>query len=220
LSVGDPLTVAGKTIKISGIFSSFGDLKPRLIADDRNPLAHALASELKVDSVAFKSDLPEALTSGLRKQFPSLELRLQSDIRRVALKTFDQTFAITTVLITIALLVAAISVYIAVTTMRLNRQTGRLLLNTLGVNRTEQLMMNVALGTGLGLVAIIIALPLGLMFGWILCNVINPRAFGWTIELQLSAEALLQSCSLGMLAAIAAGILQGGDNEEGAFGGR
>jgi putative ABC transport system permease protein len=220
LSVGDALTVAGETMTISGVFSAFGDLKPRLIVDDRSPLADALAAELQVDSVEFKSDRPETLVAALRKQFPALELRLQSDIRRVALKTFDQTFAITTVLITIALLVAAISVYIAVTTMRLNRQTGRQLLNTLGVNRTEQLMMNMALGTGLGLVAIIIALPLGVMFGWILCNVINPRAFGWTIELQLSAEALLRSCTWGMLAAIAAGILQGGDHEEGAFGER
>ena len=220
LSIGDALTVAGETMTISGMFSAFGDLKPRLIVDDRSPLADALAAQLQVDSVAFKSDRPETLVAALRKQFPALELRLQSDIRRVALKTFDQTFAITTVLITIALLVSAISVYIAVTTMRLNRQTGRLLLNTLGVNRTEQLMMNIALGTGLGLVAIIIALPLGVMFGWILCNVINPRAFGWTIELQLSAEALLRSCTWGMLAAIAAGILQGGDHEEGAFGGR
>ena len=220
LSVGDALTVAGETMTISGTFSAFGDLKPRLIVDDHSPLADALAAELQVDSVAFKSDQPGALVIELRKKLPALELRLQSDIRRVALKTFDQTFAITTVLITIALLVAAISVYIAVTTMRLNRQTGRQLLNTLGVNRTEQLMMNIALGTGLGLVAIIIALPLGVMFGWILCNVINPRAFGWTIELQLSAEALLRSCAWGMLAAIAAGILQGGDHEEGAFGGR
>ena len=170
--------------------------------------------------MAFNSDQPEALVAALRKESPALELRLQSDIRRVALKTFDQTFAITTVLITIALMVAAISVYIAVTTMRLNRQTGRQLLNTLGVNRTEQLMMNMALGSGLGLVAIIIALPLGVMFGWILCHVINPRAFGWTIELQLSADALLRSCTWGMLAAIAAGILHGGGQEEGAFGGR
>jgi putative ABC transport system permease protein len=220
LSVGDALTVAGEAMTISGMFSAFGDLKPRLIVDERSPLADALAAELQIDSVAFKSDRPEALLAELRKQFPALELRLQSDIRRIALKTFDQTFAITTVLITIALLVAAISVYIAVTTMRLNRQTGRQLLNTLGVNRTEQLIMNIALGTGLGLVAIIIALPLGVMFGWILCDVINPRAFGWTIELQLSAKALLLSCSWGMLAAIAAGILQGGDHEEGAFGGR
>ena len=220
LSVGDALTVSGEAMTISGLFSAFGELKPRLIVDERSPLAAAVAADLQIDSVAFKSDQPEALVAELRKQFPALELRLQSDIRRVALVTFDQTFAITTVLITIALLVAAISVYIAVTTMRLNRQTGMQLLNTLGVNRAEQLMMNIALGTGLGLVAIIIALPLGVLFGWILCNVINPRAFGWTIELQLSAEALLRSCTWGMLAAIAAGILQGGGQEEGAFGGR
>jgi len=220
LSVGDALTVSGEAMTISGLFSAFGDLKPRIIADERSQLASTIGAELQIDSVAFNSDQPEALVAALRKKSPTLELRLQSDIRRVALNTFDQTFAITTVLITIALLVAAISVYIAVTTMRLNRQTGRQLLNTLGVNRTEQLMMNMALGTGLGLVAIIIALPLGVLFGWILCHVINPRAFGWTIELQLSADALLRSCSWGMLAAIAAGILQGGGHEEGAFGGR
>ena len=220
LSVGGALTVSGETMTIAGLFSAFGDLKPRLIVDERSPLAAAVAAELQIDSVAFTSAQPEALVAALRKQFPALELRLQSDIRRVALVTFDQTFAITTVLITIALLVAAISVYIAVTTMRLNRRTGRQLLNTLGVNRTEQLMMNIALGAGLGFVAIIIALPLGVLFGWILCNVINPRAFGWTIELQLSAEALLRSCTWGMLAAIAAGILQGGGREEGEFGGR
>jgi len=220
LSVGDALTVSGETMTIVGLFSAFGDLKPRIIVDESSKLTARLATELQIDSVAFKSEQPEALIATLRKQFPLLELRLQSEIRRVALDTFDQTFAITTVLITIALLVAAISVYIAVTSMRLNRQTGRQLLNTLGVNRTEQLTMNIALGTGLGLVAIIIALPLGIMFGWILCNVINPRAFGWTIELQLSADALLRSCTWGMLAAIAAGILQGGGQEEGAFGGR
>lgn len=219
-SIGDDLTVSGQVMTISGQFSAFGDLKPRLIVDERSPLAAALASELEIGSIAFISDQPEILVAALRKQYPGLELRLQSEIRRVALETFDQTFAITTVLITIALLVATISVYIAVTTMRLNRQTGKQLLNTLGVNRSEQLVMNMALGTGLGLVAIIIALPLGIMFGWILCNVINPRAFGWTIELQLSAEALLRSCAWGMLAAIAAGILQGGGREEGAFGER
>jgi putative ABC transport system permease protein len=228
LSVGEQLTVAGEVMTVAGLFSAFGDLKPRIIVDQHSPLTTAFGAGLKtktnnrlqIDSIAFSSDQPDALLTDLRQRFPKLELRLQSDIRRVALDTFDQTFAITTVLITIALLVAAISVYIAVTTMRLNRKTGRQLLNTLGVNRTEQLMMNTALGTGLGLVAIIIALPLGVMFGWILCNVINPRAFGWTIELQLSARALLYACGWGMLAAIAAGILQGGGREEGAFGER
>ncbi|MCS5582841.1 MAG: hypothetical protein NZ777_04955, partial [Pseudomonadales bacterium] len=61
LSVGDALTMAGETMTISGMFSAFGDLKPRLIVDDRSPLADALAAELQVDSVAFKSDRPETL---------------------------------------------------------------------------------------------------------------------------------------------------------------
>jgi len=65
-----------------------------------------------------------------------------------------------------------------------------------------------------------VAVPLGVMFGWILCNVINPRAFGWTIELQVSASAVLWPCAWGMLAAILAGMLQIGGKEEGASYGR
>ena len=220
LSAGDLLTVSGETMTVAGQFSAFGDLQPRLIVNEGSALAASFATELQIDSISFNSDQPETLMKELQTRFPNLELRQQADIRRIALDTFNQTFAITTVLISIALLVATISVYIAVTTMRLNRQTGRQLLNTLGVNRLEQLIMNIALGTGLGLVAIIIALPLGIAFGWILCNVINPRAFGWTIDLQLSTASLLASCTWGMLAAIAAGILQSGGREEGAFGER
>ncbi len=212
--------MAGETVIISGTFSAFGDLKPRLIADDASPIVAALSETLRVDSVAIQSDRSQEVAGKLRGFFPALELRLQSDIRQIALKVFDQTFAITTVLIAIALMVAAISMYIAVTTMRLNRQTGRQLLDALGVNRVEQNVMNLALGTGLGVVAMIVALPVGLIFGWILCSVINPRAFGWTIELQVSAGAILWPCIWGMLAAITAGTLQLGDREEGAFGGR
>ena len=219
-STGDTLTVAGKTVRVAGVFSAFGDLKPRLIVDDANSIAKVLSPVLSADSVAFQSSHPQRLAGALRTSLPGLELRLQTDIRRIALKVFDQTFGITTVLISIALMVAAISIYIAVTTLRLNRQTGRQLLDTLGVNRLEQNVMNAALGTGLGVVAMIVALPLGVMFGWVLCAVINPRAFGWTIELQLSAGAILWPCVWGMLAAIIAGALQVGDREEGAFGGR
>lgn len=170
--------------------------------------------------MALSSSAPQTLASALTRSSLGLEIRLQSDIRRIALEVFDQTFAITTVLITIALLVAAISVYIAVTTLRLNRQTGRLLLDTLGVKRVEQSLTNLALGVGMGSVAMSVAVPLGVMFGWILCNVINPRAFGWTIELQVSASAVLWPCVWGMLAAILAGMLQIGGKEEGASYGR
>ena len=215
----ETLRILGETMTVAGTFSAFGDLKPRLIVNEQSALADVMNTTLQPSSVAFITSEPQALARTLNRSYPALEIRLQSDIRRIALEVFDQTFAITTVLITIALLVAAISVYIAVTTLRLNRQTGRQLLNTLGVNRGEVHLMNLAMGVGLGTVAMIVALPLGLMFGWILCNVINPRAFGWTIELQTSMDAVFWPCAWGMLAAILAGMLQVGKAEEGAFGG-
>ena len=216
----ETLKILGNTVTVVGIFSAFGDLKPRVIADDQSVIAQAISDATKTSSVALSSSAPQTLASALTRSSLGLEIRLQSDIRRIALEVFDQTFAITTVLITIALLVAAISVYIAVTTLRLNRQTGRLLLDTLGVKRVEQSLTNLALGVGMGSVAMSVAVPLGVMFGWILCNVINPRAFGWTIELQVSASAVLWPCAWGMLAAILAGMLQIGGKEEGASYGR
>lgn len=212
VSVGDVIVASGHEIEVSGIFSGFGDIQPRLIVDVASPLADA-ADQL--DSIGIKSVQPAVLLSQLRKDFPDLSLRLQTDIRRVAMDTFDQTFAITTVLISIALLVATISIYIAITSMRLNRATGSRLLTTLGINRLESVGMDFALGMGVGAVALMLALPLGVIFGWILCTVINPRAFGWTIELQLSVGAILPPLLLGLAAAVVAGLLRGGRSEEG-----
>lgn len=212
LSAGDTLDADGLGLSVAGVFSGFGDVQPRLVVDQSNALAAAAS---RIDSIGIKASDPEALMTRVRADFPDIELRLQTEIRRAAMDTFDQTFAITTVLIAIALLVATISIYIAVTSMRLNRRTGSRLLLTLGINRAESVGMDFALGTGIGVVALALALPLGLLFGWILCSVINPRAFGWTIELQLVGSALLQPVLMGLGAAIIAGLLRGGRAEEG-----
>ena len=209
---GDVVVAQGQRLEVTGVFSGFGEVLPRLIVDDQQALADR-ATEF--DSIGLKSPQPDALLASIRSGFPDLQLRLQTDIREAALDTFDQTFAITSVLIAIALLVATISIYIAITAMRLNRVTGSRLLVTLGISRWEAAGMDFALGVGIGLVALLIALPLGTVFGWILCSVINPRAFGWTIELQLTANALLQPLLLGMAAAVIAGVFRGGRTEEG-----
>lgn len=220
LNAGDEVEVYGHELQVAALFAAFGDVQPRLVVDQANPLAVDNRTDLKIESIAMLHSHPENLIATLRARFPTLELRQQTDIRRVALDTFDQTFAITTVLITIALMVASISVYIAVTTMRLNRQAGEKLLTTLGISRREKFLMDLSLGAGLGLIAIIIALPLGGLFGWILCHVINPRAFGWNIELKWSMAAILTPCLWGFLAALAAGVAQGGRSEEGEAGAR
>jgi putative ABC transport system permease protein len=56
---------------------------------------------------------------------------------------------------------------------------------------------------------VLVALPLGLGIGWLLCEVLNPRAFGWSIPFSVSAEALLVPAGLGLAGALLAGALPG-----------
>ena len=144
-----------------------------------------------------------------------MTLQLQTELRTTALATFDQTFAITTVLIIIAMLVASIGIYVAVTAMRLNKRANSTLLVGMGISRIEAFGMDFALGLGIGGVAMLFAIPLGVAFGWILCSVINPRAFGWTVALQFSWQALAVPVLWGLFAAACAGLVRIGRNEGG-----
>jgi putative ABC transport system permease protein len=61
--------------------------------------------------------------------------------------------------------------------------------------------------TGLmGLVAAVLAAPLGLAMAWAMVHVINRRSFGWSFDMLLGAAPFLQALAVGVGAAILAGI--------------
>ena len=101
---------------------------------------------------------------------------------------------------------AVIGLYNAITALRLNQLATSDLLDALGVNRSEKRRVDLLRGLTIGLFAVLLALPLGLVMGAVLCQVINPRAFGWSIELQLSVPAMLWPLGLGIAAAVLAGL--------------
>jgi putative ABC transport system permease protein len=61
----------------------------------------------------------------------------------------------------------------------------------------------------LGLAAGLLALPLGVALAELLTTVINRRAFGWTLALDVTAGPLLGGLLLALGAALAAGLLAG-----------
>ena len=117
----------------------------------------------------------------------------------------------------IAIGVGGIGLYIAITVLRLNQRASEKLLTFMGLSRKEKLGIDLARGMGVGVLACIVAIPLGVALGWILCAVINPRAFGWQIDLQISAGALLWPLAWGVLSALLAGMFRVGQYE-GDFG--
>jgi putative ABC transport system permease protein len=65
----------------------------------------------------------------------------------------------------------------------------------------------VTLQTGLmGVIAGLLSLPLGYALAYVLVFVINKRSFGWTLQLSVSPEILLQSFLLAVAAAVLAGL--------------
>ncbi len=210
VDVGNSLEIDGLEYQVKHVFKSFGDMLPRIVMDAGARPGQALVVSLSLSLVDPLMALPEAL------QMPG-ELRWQNQktIRDLALETFDRTFAITSILIFIAVLVAGIGIYIATTVLRLNQQASARLLVGMGVTRAEVWGIDFARGLGIGMIACLLALPLGCAIGWLLCNVVNPRAFGWTVTLLLAWNSMVLPLFWGMVAAVMATLIRVGQQEQG-----
>jgi putative ABC transport system permease protein len=209
LGVDDVVAVKGRTLRIVAVFRGFGDVGLRLLVDSATAERMGVAplyDRLSVSGDAL-SGLDDRLLERFAGTYPGLRVQPRSDMRSLALDIFDRTFAITRALTLLALLVAVIGMYNALLALRLNQAPSYVLLDALGVGIWEQRWIALRRAGAVGALAVVLALPLGIALGWLLCNVINPRAFGWSLSLQLSAAELLIPVGLGLLAAGVAGIL-------------
>jgi putative ABC transport system permease protein len=133
-------------------------------------------------------------------------IRSNKALRETSLTVFDRTFTITTVLRILAIVVAFIGVLSALMALALERQREMGVLRATGMT-PPQLGGYVTLQTGLmGVIAGLLSLPLGYALAYVLVFVINKRSFGWTLQLSVSPEILLQSFLLAVAAAVLAGL--------------
>ncbi len=207
--VGDRLALGGG-LRIAGVFSGFGEAGYRALVDES--VAADMGIELVHDrlSVSLGADARNAgadIEARLVAAFPGIEVEPRGRMRQVAMEIFDRTFAITSSLTLLALVVAALGVHNSLVALRLNQQQGVRLLVTLGVTTGELTRIAVGRALGIGSVAVGLALPLGLIMAWLLCAVINPRAFGWTVDLHPALGDVVLPLGLGVGAAVLAGLL-------------
>ena len=155
---------------------------------------------------------PEALVDAARAAAgPDTPLTVRSNrgLREASLQVFDRTFRITEVLRMLALGVAFVGVVGACLMLQEERAREFGVLRALGL-LPRQLRALVALQTLLlGLAAGLLALPLGVALAGLLTTVINRRAFGWTLTLDITPGPLLGGLLLALVAALLAGLVAG-----------
>jgi putative ABC transport system permease protein len=128
------------------------------------------------------------------------------DIRREAIRIFDQTFAITYALEAIAVIVAVMGIAGALLSIVIDRRREFGLLRFLGAS-TSQVRKLILVEAGLiGILANIAGLVLGLCLSVVLIFVINKQSFGWTIQFHWPVAILIGALSVVYFATVLAGL--------------
>ena len=135
-----------------------------------------------------------------------VRLAANEEIRRITLTVFDRTFEITSVLRLLAGIIAFFGILSALLALQLERGREIATLRAIGFTRRQTGANSLAQTTLLGLVAGVLALPLGIVLAALLIYVINQRSFGWTMGFVVAPEQLATGLVLSLLAAFLAGI--------------
>jgi len=171
--------------------------------DDRAVSAIALYAAPGADVDA----LIAALRGRAAEAVPPAEVVIRSNraLREASLEIFDRTFAVTRVLRLLIVAVAFVGVLSALMAQALERTREVAFQRALGLT-PRQVWGVITAQTGLmGLVAGLLALPVGVLLAAVLVFVINRRSFGWTMPLDVRPDVLLQGLLLAVVAALLAG---------------
>jgi putative ABC transport system permease protein len=207
-----PTAVGPRTFPILAVFYDYATDQGSIMVD--NDLYQALWDDPTVSAVGLflgpgqdVDQIVTALQSHFRDRYgQDVLVRSNETLRRSSLEIFDRTFAITSALRLLAVIVAFIGVLSALMSLQLERARELGTLRATGMTR-EQMWLLILLETGLmGATAGLLAMPVGYVLAWILVYVINVRSFGWTLNMQLEPAYFLQALAVAVVAALLAGI--------------
>ncbi len=167
-----------------------------------DPFISSLAAYIEPDA-----DLNTVIAS-VRLSLSGYDLQVQAnrELRSGVFEVFDNAFSITIALRLLATMVAFIGILSALLALQLEntRQYGVMRANGM---TPRQLWNFTLIQTGLmGVVAGLLAIPIGLALALVLLYVINVRSFGWSMSFYFAPEEFAVAFMVAVVAAFLAGI--------------
>jgi putative ABC transport system permease protein len=193
-----------RPLKISAIFRDYTSESGLLLLD--RSVYQRLTGDLSLTSLALHlqpgtsvSEIANSLREKLRPRGEFL-IYSQSALREEALRIFDRSFAVTALLRTLAIGVAALGVTLALTALVAERTREIGILRATGASRGQILGTIMAESAYLGVTGVALGLISGFAVAFVLMHVINRAFFGWTIDWHTPPIPLL-GIMLGMMLA-------------------
>ncbi|MFO7655017.1 MAG: FtsX-like permease family protein [Candidatus Krumholzibacteriia bacterium] len=149
---------------------------------------------------------PQDLVDRLKAHFGGEPLVFRSNrtLRGEVLAIFDQTFAITRILVAMALLIAVTGISLTLLVQARERAAELALWRVLGALRRQVFLVFLGEGLGMGILGLLLGMVGGLALAALLILVINRAYFGWTIRPAWPVLELAQQAAVILAAAVAA----------------
>jgi len=219
LKIGDSVSLRSDrgehAFPVAGIFYDYGSDQGVVTIsravyerywDDRRITSLGLYAKQGIDLAALIGAINEAAGNEAAVNQQSILVRSNKTLHEASLEIFDRTFAITTVLRMLAIVVAFIGILSALMTLQLEKAYEYAVLRANGLT-PRQVWGLTFLQTGLmGFGAGVLAVPLGTVLALVLIYVINQRSFGWSMQVSLEPAMLMQAVMLAVIAALLAGL--------------
>lgn len=200
-----------RDFRVAGIYYDYGStgkgrvmmsraVYTRLWDDDRY-------SGVAVDAAegAPVSDLIDSLRDAIGAG-QGVIIRSNAELKAAALEVFERSFTITSVVRALAVAVAFVGVLGALMAIQLERAVEFGTLRVIGFTPGQVWLMFTSQSSLMGVAAALMSIPLGLIEAAVLIFVINRKAFGWTMEMQVYPTALFQAALIAIVAALLAGL--------------
>jgi putative ABC transport system permease protein len=214
VGLGSPLRLrtdrGERDFPIVGIFRDYGSPEGVVMMSRRTfePLWDDRAISALGIAAAPGTDV-DALVEALRRAAGANQdvlIRSNRALREASLHVFDRTFAVTIVLRLLATVVAFVGVLSALMALGFERARELAMLRALGFSPGQVGGLVVGQSALMGLVAGVLALPVGIVLSIVLVYVINQRSFGWTLQLDVAPGELAQAVGLAVGAALLASL--------------
>jgi len=199
LKPGDAVSLPTPTgthpLQVAAVFRDYTSESGLLLLD--RSTYRRLTQDQSLTSLAIHLEpgiSPKTVGDSLREQLrPRGEFLVysQAGLRDEALRIFDRSFAVTALLRTLAIAVAALGVTLSLTALGVERTREIGILRATGASRGQILRTIMTESAYLGTTGILLGLVTGFAVALILMQVINRAFFGWTIDWHTPFPSLL-----------------------------
>jgi putative ABC transport system permease protein len=195
--------------EVGGIYADYGNPRGQIAVNfDQLVQRFADADRTRLGLLVTKNDV-NSLMADIENRFglSGRNLADQSTVKVESLRIFNRTFTVTAALNAFTLAVAGIALFTSLLTLGQARLAQLAPLWAIGLTRSNLAWLELTKTLALALITSLLALPLGIIVAWCLIAVVNVKAFGWRLPLEVFPDQLVRLLLVSIFAAFLATLI-------------